>query len=74
MKLLKLSDGKYIFEMRSSTKAAYVASGLSFDRRMGDDSVIECVLNGDKVEVFSSYTIRESGTFDAIRYGIVRKI
>lgn len=64
-------DGKFIFEMRSTSQSAYIASALSFDRRMGEDSVIECVRNGDKVEIFSSYTIRESGTYDAIRYGIV---
>lgn len=67
----KLLDGKFMFEMRSTSQSAYIASALSFDRHMGEDSVIECVRNDDKVEIFSSYTIRESGTFDAIRYGIV---
>ncbi|XP_052229768.1 uncharacterized protein LOC127843912 isoform X2 [Dreissena polymorpha] len=34
---------------------AYCAIGLSKDKKMGDDSVFECVAYGDKVSVFSSY-------------------
>lgn len=58
--------------MQSSSQSAYVSSALSFDRHMGDDSVMECVRNNDKVEAYSSYTTRESGKFDTIRHGIVR--
>lgn len=60
--------------MQSSSQSAYVASALSFDRHMGDDSVIECVRSADKVKAFSSYTTRESGKFDSVRHGIVRNI
>ncbi|XP_052265958.1 uncharacterized protein LOC127868334 isoform X2 [Dreissena polymorpha] len=34
---------------------AYCAIGLSKDENMGDDSVFECVANGDQVTVSSSY-------------------
>lgn len=72
--LIPFLDGKYLFEMHSEPKAAYIATGLSFDRKMGDDSVMECVKEGNEVKIYSSYTIRESGTFDAIRYGIPQNI
>lgn len=60
--------------MHSAPNAAYIATALSFDRRMGDDSAMECVKDGSDVKIYSSYTIRESGTFDAIRYGIPQDI
>ncbi|CAG9811306.1 unnamed protein product [Chironomus riparius] len=67
-------DGKYLFEMHSAPNAAYIATALSFDRKMGDDSAMECVKEGSDVKVYSSYTIRQSGTYDAIRYGIPQDI
>ncbi|XP_070509081.1 putative ferric-chelate reductase 1 homolog [Chironomus tepperi] len=67
-------DGKYLFEMHSAPNAAYIASALSFDRRMGDDSAMECVKVGNEVKIYASYTIRESGTYDAIRSGIPQDI
>ncbi|KAG5668598.1 hypothetical protein PVAND_016534 [Polypedilum vanderplanki] len=70
----EFKDGKHIFEMRSSSNAAYIATALSFDRRMGDDSAMECVKDGSQVKTFSSYTIREKGNYDAIRYGIPQEI
>ena len=60
--------------MHSAPNAAYIASALSFDRHMGDDSAMECVKEGSEVKIYSSYTIRQSGTYDAIRYGIPQDI
>ena len=46
---------------------AYVASGLSTDGRMGDDSVVECVKDVNDVKIYMSYT----GLFDVSRDGVV---
>ncbi len=34
----------------------YVAIGLSLDSRMEDDSVVECVMSNNQIDVFMSYT------------------
>lgn len=48
---------KYQFEMQSGfNQPAYIALGLSTDASMGDDSVIECVPQGGKIQLYSSYT------------------
>ncbi|CAB0030082.1 unnamed protein product [Trichogramma brassicae] len=46
---------RYIFELRSTNNAKYVAVGLSDDRKMGDDSVVECVDGGDRVNMHMSW-------------------
>ncbi|XP_014234702.1 putative ferric-chelate reductase 1 homolog [Trichogramma pretiosum] len=46
---------RYIFELRSTNNAKYVAVGLSDDRKMGDDSVVECVDAGDRVNMHMSW-------------------
>lgn len=42
--------------MRSKKNAAYVAVGLSHNTKMGNDLIIECVREGDEVNVYSSLT------------------
>lgn len=41
---------------------------------MGRDSVIECVNEAGAVKAYASWTIVESGKFDAMRTGIVSLI
>lgn len=51
---------RYFFEMKTfGQPAAYVASALSMDDKMGNDSVIECVPEGGSVRAYSSWTFRE---------------
>ncbi|CAO1339323.1 unnamed protein product [Diamesa serratosioi] len=58
---------RYIFEMRSNNRAAYVAIGLSEDNKMGKDSVIECVNEAGSIKAYSSWTEVALGKFDAVR-------
>jgi len=53
--------------MKGQRGNGYVASGLSTDGRMGDDSVVECVKDGNDVKIYMSYT----GLFDVSRDGVV---
>ncbi|XP_070495910.1 putative ferric-chelate reductase 1 homolog isoform X2 [Chironomus tepperi] len=53
----------FIFEMKGQAGNGYIASGLSTDGRMGDDSVVECVKQGNDVKMYMSYT----GEFDVSR-------
>lgn len=50
-------------------RPAYVAVGLSYDDKMGDDSVIECVPESGTVKAFSSWT--RVGPYGVTRSGIV---
>lgn len=43
--------------MQSYKLAKYIAMGLSLDREMGDDSVMECVKDGNEVKLYQSYTV-----------------
>lgn len=56
--------------MRSWKTAKYIAMGLSLDREMGDDSVMECVKEGDEIKVYSSWTV-VGASYAAEREGIV---
>lgn len=40
----------------TSSGQAYVAVALSFDQLMGDDSVVECVLENNIVNMYTSLT------------------
>lgn len=56
----KVLGERYFFEMKTfGGPAAYVASALSMDDKMGNDSVIECVPEGGSVRAYSSWTYRE---------------
>lgn len=56
----KVLGERYFFEMKTfGGPAAYVASALSLDDKMGNDSVIECVPEGGSVRAYSSWTYRE---------------
>lgn len=46
----------------------YVAVGLSRDERMGEDSVMECVVEQGAIRAFTSYNNPRSNT----REGVVR--
>lgn len=46
---------RYIFEVKAPN-AAWVGVGLSSDSKMGDDSVIECVKDGNNVNAHMSWT------------------
>jgi len=61
---------RYIFEMRSSSRAAYIALGISDDEKMGKDAVVECVNEAGSVRAYTSATVVGSGKFDAPRTGI----
>lgn len=42
--------------MKATDGAAWVGVGLSEDEQMGDDSVIECVREGNGVDAYMSWT------------------
>lgn len=53
--------------------ASYIALALSQDDEMGDDSVIECVRNGDTINAFVSFTTPRSdpsSTRDEVRFKV----
>ena len=58
--------------MESLNKFAYVAIGLSTDKIMNEDSSMECVKKGDKIELFSSFTGQIKRDKIATRDGVVR--
>uniref|UniRef100_A0A336L231 CSON001896 protein n=1 Tax=Culicoides sonorensis TaxID=179676 RepID=A0A336L231_CULSO len=60
---------RYIFEMKAfDPNAAYVASALSNDNKMGDDSVMECVPErGQGIKAYASWTYSEP------KYGVTRE-
>lgn len=47
--------------------AAWVGIGLSDDTRMGGDSVIECVKEGNAVNAYTSFTTSGTGNYGANR-------
>uniref|UniRef100_A0A1L8E3J5 Putative reeler domain protein n=1 Tax=Nyssomyia neivai TaxID=330878 RepID=A0A1L8E3J5_9DIPT len=57
---------RFYFEVKSGhNNPAYVAVGLSKDDKMMDDSVIECVPEGGRVNVYASWT--EARPYNAVR-------
>ncbi|XP_070501842.1 putative ferric-chelate reductase 1 homolog [Chironomus tepperi] len=71
---VKVEGDKYVFEMRSPPRAAYIATGLSSDDKMGDDSVVECIYDSGSVRAMVSHTIVANGKFDAPRSGVPQNI
>ncbi|KAG5675626.1 hypothetical protein PVAND_005515 [Polypedilum vanderplanki] len=71
---VKVEGDKYVFEMRSQSKAAYIATGLSTDDKMGDDSVVECVNESGSIKAYTSWTTVGGGKFDSSRNGIAQNI
>lgn len=69
-KVVKISSDTYKFEVQTipetnqSTTPIYAAIGLSLDSSMGDDSVVECVMSNNQIEVFMSYTKRSPRSSD----------
>lgn len=52
-----VAGDQYTFELQGSGNPKYVASGLSMDNKMGDDSAMECVRNDNgRVNLFTSWT------------------
>lgn len=58
--------------MESLNNFAYVAVGLSTDKLMNEDSSMECVKKGDKIELYSSLTGQIKRNKIASRDGVVR--
>lgn len=63
-KVEKISSDLFEFELQTIsetnqiTAPVYVAIGLSLDTIMDDDSIVECVLSNNQIEVFMSHTKR----------------
>ncbi|KOB77001.1 hypothetical protein OBRU01_04791 [Operophtera brumata] len=52
-----VSGSDYTFEIQGTDNPKYVASGLSMDNKMGDDSAMECVRNDNgRISLFTSWT------------------
>lgn len=51
---VSVRGSKYVFEL-SSSSGGYVAVGLSDDASMGDDSVMECVVVGNRIGLYQSW-------------------
>lgn len=52
-----VSGERYEFEMKANVNPGWVGVGLSDDDKMGDDSVIECVKDGNRpVRAYMSWT------------------
>ncbi|CAB3237841.1 unnamed protein product [Arctia plantaginis] len=52
-----VAGDKYTFELQAPGNPRYVATGLSMDNKMGDDSAMECVRNDNGgVNLFTSWT------------------
>lgn len=47
---------RYEFEVKAPKEAIYVAVGLSHDDKMGDDSIVECVRQGNGAKAYMSRT------------------
>lgn len=69
---INFKGSKFIFEMESLNNFAYVAVGLSTDKLMNEDSSMECVKKGDKIELYSSLTGQIKRNKIASRDGVVR--
>lgn len=69
-KVIKISSDVFRFELQTipetnqTSPLVYVAIGLSLDSSMEDDSVVECVVSNDQIEVFMSYTKRNPRSAD----------
>ncbi|XP_056640678.1 putative ferric-chelate reductase 1 homolog [Diorhabda sublineata] len=53
---ITVTGDKYDFEMKADGNAGWVGVGLSDDSKMGDDSVIECVKDGNRLRTYMSWT------------------
>lgn len=51
-----VSGDRYEFELKAVGSPAWVGVGLSDDNKMGDDSVLECVKEGNSVRPYLSWT------------------
>ncbi|KAG4077096.1 hypothetical protein HA402_016083 [Bradysia odoriphaga] len=73
-----VEDDLYEFELQSEdARAAYVSFALSRDTTMGDDSVIECVIENGTVRAYTSWnTARPSigNTREDVEQGIIEQV
>ncbi|XP_032675276.1 putative ferric-chelate reductase 1 homolog isoform X2 [Odontomachus brunneus] len=53
---------QYIFELQAQRNARYVAVGLSDDKNMGDDSVVECTNEGGEIALHMSWNSGKRNT------------
>lgn len=74
--VIHVEGERYYFELQAdgSRRPAYVALGLSFDDKMGDASVMECVVEQGNVKAYTSYTTASNGQFGSSRDGINQNI
>lgn len=62
---ITVTGDKYDFEVKATGNVAWVGVGLSDDSKMGEDSVIECVKEGNGLKTYMSWTT--SGPYAATR-------
>ncbi|KAM7341744.1 putative ferric-chelate reductase 1 homolog isoform 2-T2 [Cochliomyia hominivorax] len=68
---VKVRGTTYEFELKSkAANAAYVALGLSDDRKMGDDLVIECIPQNGQILMYSSLTSGKAAGYGVSRLGV----
>ncbi|CAH0714862.1 unnamed protein product, partial [Brenthis ino] len=46
----------YTFEIQGTDNPKYIATALSLDNKMGDDSAMECVNDNGRIKLFTSWT------------------
>ncbi|XP_020280985.1 putative ferric-chelate reductase 1 homolog isoform X2 [Pseudomyrmex gracilis] len=63
---------QYHFEMQAREKAKYVAVGLSDDKNMGDDSVVECTKENDEIALHMSWNSGKRNTRHTTPEGAVQ--
>ena len=61
-------------DLTPTDTAAYIAMALSVDKKMGDDSAIECVKENGIVKAYTSYTRAMPNNYGARRSEVVRKL
>lgn len=56
--VVHVNNGRYEFELKTApnSNAVYVAIALSNDRKMGEDSVMECVQENGVINAYTSFT------------------
>ncbi|KAH0954035.1 hypothetical protein HN011_008237 [Eciton burchellii] len=63
---------QYIFEMQAQREAKYVAVGLSDDKNMGDDSVVECTNEDGQIGLHMSWNTGKRNMRHATPEGAVQ--
>lgn len=74
--MIHVEGERYEFELQANgaRRPAYVALGFSYDDKMGDASIMECVSEQGNVKAFTSYTVAKPGQYSSSREGINQNI